>query len=233
MCLFGIFHAGTDQAVKSKLIAELGKDRSNTRLVVATQALGMGIHTRHVQHVIHITPSSSLESYFQEIGRAGRDGDPATATLYYNNSDIGANRVNLSDEMKNYCRDEGCLRSALLTYFGFPPVQQERCCSTCHPELVQDQQEEVVPSRPRCRLRPQRVELEMLKKEVTAVITEFNLVAEDSLYGCMPVEDTVVDEIVDNVEFVTDRRFFIEYGVWDDEYLFRLYDIVCRYCPLL
>ena len=73
----------------------------------------------------------------------------------------------------------------------------------------------------------------MLKMEVTAVITEFNLVAEDSLYGCMPVEDTVVDEIVDNVEFVTDRRFFIEYGVWDDEYLFRLYDIVCRYCPLL
>ena len=130
---FAMFHSSTEQTVKSLVINELGKTNSYIRVVVATQALGMGVDTKHVRHVIHITPSSSLESYFQEIGRAGRDGEEATATLWFNKSDIARNRTNLSDQMKEYCMEDGCLRAFILSYFGFRSQEQARCCSNCNP----------------------------------------------------------------------------------------------------
>ena len=74
---------------------------SITRVVFATTALGMGVNAPHVRHVIHIGPPSNLETYFQEIGRAGRCGEPAMATLYYNNSDIACNKTNIDDSMRS------------------------------------------------------------------------------------------------------------------------------------
>ena len=85
----------------------------------ATTALGMGVNAPHVRHVIHIGPPSNLETYFQEIGRAGHCVEPAMATLYYNNSDIASNKTNIDDSMRMYCQtDDVCLRKILLEYFN-------------------------------------------------------------------------------------------------------------------
>ena len=69
-----------------------------------TSALGMGINAPHVIQVILVTPPANIESYFQEIGRAGRTGYQSRATVRYNNLDIANNKIFVQDEMKAYCK---------------------------------------------------------------------------------------------------------------------------------
>ena len=90
--LYAMFHTRTEDINKSYVLKQLSKEKSGIRLVFATEALGMGVNTRNVARVIHITPSSSLETYFQEIGRAGRGTSAARAILYYNPMDCADNR---------------------------------------------------------------------------------------------------------------------------------------------
>ena len=72
-----------------KRIDQGNKVDSQVRVLFATSALGMGVDAPYVTKVIHISPPSNLESYMQEIGRAGRTGIQSYAALYSNNSDIG------------------------------------------------------------------------------------------------------------------------------------------------
>ncbi|XP_057296143.1 uncharacterized protein LOC130625081 [Hydractinia symbiolongicarpus] len=90
------------------------------------------------QNVYHITPPSNLEAYVQEIGRAGRSKQPATAILFYNNSDVSANKTNVDKNMKLYCQTSTCLREHIQKHFGFKHELQEKCCSICEKvELVE------------------------------------------------------------------------------------------------
>ena len=130
--LFAMFHSQTTKENKSKILHELASETPFMRIVFATTALGMGVNARHVRRVIHITPPSTLENYFQEVGRAGRDGHLSEAVLYYNNSDIHA-KTHVSDEMRQYCKTDTCLRKEILSYFGYRGMVQDRCCSNCHP----------------------------------------------------------------------------------------------------
>ena len=110
------------------------KPKSNIRVIFATTALGMGVDTPFVSEVIHITPPGNLESYIQEFGRAGRSGQDAVATLYYNNSDIAENKQNIDEFVREYCKlNDSCLRDYLVKYFGFKSVHQNVCCSICTP----------------------------------------------------------------------------------------------------
>ncbi|XP_021342947.1 uncharacterized protein LOC110443215 [Mizuhopecten yessoensis] len=90
--IFGQYHKDYTDDMKRHIVTELTKENPTLRLVLATVALGMGLNAPSISQIIHCRSPSALESYMQEIGRAGRNGQPSKALLYYNNSDISKAR---------------------------------------------------------------------------------------------------------------------------------------------
>ena len=134
------YHAGMSAADRASEQAAFIADAAP--LMVATNAFGMGIDKPNVRYVIHHNVPESIEAYYQEAGRAGRDGDPAACYLLWNGSDFGLrrffiekdvpedalspeerefarqNRYRLLAQMEGYCQTTGCLRAYILRYFG-------------------------------------------------------------------------------------------------------------------
>ena len=138
--IFAQYHKDYTHEMKRHIVTELTKNNLIIRLVLATVALGMGLNAPSVHHIIHCRPPSTLESYMQEIGRAGRQGQQAVATMHFNNSDLSRSRKGLSEEMMNFCRNDTCLRLQLVNYFGFKNVlysgRRDNCCSNCRSSTV-------------------------------------------------------------------------------------------------
>ena len=115
-------------------------------VMVATNAFGMGIDKSNVRYVIHFNMPGSLEAYYQEAGRAGRDGEPADCLLFWNDADIATCRFFIEQDIENealtpeeievvrasqrrrlaamagYCMTTDCLRATILRYFGEKPT---------------------------------------------------------------------------------------------------------------
>ena len=92
------------------------------RAIFATVAIGMGVNIPQVRHLIHIGPPRTLKSYYQEIGRAGREGRPAIASLFYNGHDIASNKPGMT-EVRTFCREKtACLCNIILQYLGSPTM---------------------------------------------------------------------------------------------------------------
>lgn len=134
------YHGGMSADAREKAQRDFVTDR--VPVVVATNAFGMGIDKSNVRFVIHHNMPESLEAYYQEAGRAGRDGEPSRCTLLWNESDIvtrrrlldsdyenerltpeeqeavRASKRRLLDAMVGYCRTTDCLHAYMTRYFG-------------------------------------------------------------------------------------------------------------------
>ena len=134
--MFAQFHAAQTNQMKDEILKQLCSRESIIRVVFATIAIGMGVDIPDIRQIIHVAPPCTVKAYFQETGRAGRDGKPSSACLYYNNRDIGKNRVGMQDDMCEYCiSNDMCLRKLLLKSLNFKQdiiiTPLHNCCSVC------------------------------------------------------------------------------------------------------
>ena len=128
--IIDMFTACTTSDVKETIISSFTKPDGRLRIVVATIAFGMGLNCPNVRRIIHWGPPSDTESYIQETGRAGRDGDTAHASLYYAKREISGDLVDGS--MNAYCINKTeCRRHCLFS--DFDTYEKTKCngCMCC------------------------------------------------------------------------------------------------------
>ena len=122
-----MFHAGTPAQVKEHIIEQASKKDSHLRIIICTVAFGMGVNCASFNKVIHFGPSKNIESYVQECGRAGRDGEESLCHLLHNN--LLTSRC--EDDMKQYVYSDSCRRLTIAKWFGCLKVEKESLCSCC------------------------------------------------------------------------------------------------------
>lgn len=133
--LFTQFHAQYPLKEKERIVDGLTLGTSKLRIIFATVAFGVGIDLKNIREIIHIGVPCSMEEYFQEAGRAGRDGLPSRAHVFYNSYDISKAKKNLSPVMREYVKSDKCKREKIMSYFRFSPKGKLHECCDYHAKL--------------------------------------------------------------------------------------------------
>jgi ATP-dependent DNA helicase RecQ len=138
------YHAGLAKSERNEAQEAFMND--DLDVIAATTAFGMGVDKPNVRFVVHSEPADSVDSYFQEIGRAGRDGKPAKAILFYRTEDLGLRRFFASsadteerrewdrsrvEMMRAYAEHDHCRRVFVLSYFGEDAPEPCGNCDNC------------------------------------------------------------------------------------------------------
>lgn len=138
------YHAGVDKNTRDNRQEKFLKDEIN--IIIATIAFGMGINKSNVRYVIHVDLPKNIEGYYQETGRAGRDGLHSEALLFYGAGDVmklkrfaevegnaAQTKIMLQklDKMSKFCEIKTCRRKFLLNYFGDEAPDYCGSCDTC------------------------------------------------------------------------------------------------------
>jgi ATP-dependent DNA helicase RecQ len=122
------YHAGLTPGTRRQVLRAFMADRVS--VIVATSAFGMGIDKPDVRRVLHWGPPPTLEAYYQEAGRAGRDGQPSECLILWRPDDLAWGSI--APPMRRYVEARRCRRRVLLEYFG----EQARSCDGCDICLV-------------------------------------------------------------------------------------------------
>lgn len=145
------YHAGLSEKTRTKNQEDFLYDR--VRIMVATNAFGMGIDKSNISYVVHYNMPKNMESYYQEAGRSGRDGENADCILLFSAADIVTNKFLIElggenvdkandyqklNEIVDYCNTDKCLRKYILEYFGEKGTK-ENCdnCGNCNNDIEQ------------------------------------------------------------------------------------------------
>lgn len=150
------YHAGMDSETRKNSQDDFIYDR--VQVIIATNAFGMGIDKSNVRYVIHYNMPQSMENYYQEAGRAGRDGENSQCILLFSAQDVMINKFLLDKKevedveaenlelirqrdvrrlqaMEGYCKTTSCLRNYILEYFGEKTNVPCDNCGNCHREF--------------------------------------------------------------------------------------------------
>ena len=228
------YHAGLCDEERRQNQDDFVYDRR--QIMVATNAFGMGIDKSDVRYVIHYNMPKNLESYYQEAGRAGRDGEAADCILLFGQQDISTAQYfidntepnpELTDEqndafrkkeeerlsvMVSYCKTLGCLRSYMLRYFGDTAEDHCENCSNCRSDYrvvdVTVDAQKVLSCIVRTGQRfGAQVICDVLKGRVTSPIINFRLDRQSTYALLEDVKPKKIKALIDSLE----TQGYIEY----------------------